>query len=105
MHQMKILFFIETTPFVYSSEGLRPYARELYYRVQTFISDEIAPKEKQMMRERGENERWTVHPIIEELKVRVVTEKFLNSDNLFLFGFTLKLIQHLVKRFIRGMFI
>lgn len=76
MHQMKILFFIEPTPFVYSSEGLRPYARELYYRVQTFISDEIAPKEKEMMRERGENERWTVHPIIEELKVSVVTEKF-----------------------------
>ena len=76
MNQMKMLFFIETAPFVYSTEGLQPYARELYDRVKTFISDEIAPKEKEMMKERGENERWSVHPIMEELKVSVVTKKF-----------------------------
>lgn len=56
---------------MYSAEGLRPYARKLYDRVKTFISDEIAPKEKEMTKERGENERWTVHPIMEELKVSV----------------------------------
>lgn len=71
---MKILFFIETAPFVYSAEGLRPYARKLYDRVKTFISDEIAPKEKEMTKERGENERWTVHPIMEELKVSVFSQ-------------------------------
>ena len=50
-------------------EGLRPPVRKLYDELIGFLDQHVYPNEKEIMEQRPEHERWTVHPLLEQLKV------------------------------------
>lgn len=50
-------------------EGLRPPVRHLYNELVSFLDEHVYPNEKEIMELRPEHEKWTVHPLLEQLKV------------------------------------
>ena len=54
---------------ILSVEGLRPPVRKLYNELVTFLDEHVYPNEKEIMEIRPEPDRWTVHPLLEQLKV------------------------------------
>ena len=54
---------------IFSVDGLRPPVRALYNDLVKFLDEEVYPIEKEIMAERPEEVRWTVNPLMNELKV------------------------------------
>ena len=54
-----------------SVSALRPYAKDMYKRMREFIEKEIMPVEVEffMHATKAEN-KWTINPLLEELKVK-----------------------------------
>lgn len=62
--------------FIFNIEALRPDVRGVYDQLVNFLNKEVYPKENEIMGvDRPVDERWTVNPVIEELKVRLLTFK------------------------------
>ncbi len=53
-------------------EALSPKAREVYKKVKAFIETEVLPVEEEITEYHSGDKQWTVHPKIEELKVKCI---------------------------------
>eukprot|EP00111_Clytia_hemisphaerica_P016518 TCONS_00048981-protein len=63
---------------IFSIDGLRPPVRKIYDDLIQFLDTEVYPREKEIMAERPESVRWTVHPLIEELKEKAKSQGLWN---------------------------
>ncbi|XP_057314737.1 acyl-CoA dehydrogenase family member 10-like isoform X2 [Hydractinia symbiolongicarpus] len=63
---------------IFDVSGLRPKVQHLYSQVNKFMKDEIYPIEKEMFVERSPEQKWTVHPKLEELKEKAKSQSLWN---------------------------
>lgn len=55
---------------IFSPEGLAPPVRELYGRLKRFMQQHVYPAEPELQRHQASADRWSPHPMVEELKVK-----------------------------------
>lgn len=63
---------------VFSPEGLSPAARELYERLARFMQQHVYPAEPELQRHQASADRWSPHPLVEDLKEKAKAEGLWN---------------------------
>lgn len=63
---------------VFSVEGLSPWARDLYDRLQRFMEQHVFPLEPELQRHQASVDRWTPSMLIEDLKEKAKAEGLWN---------------------------
>ncbi|XP_004595440.2 acyl-CoA dehydrogenase family member 10 [Ochotona princeps] len=63
---------------IFSPEGLAPPVRELYERLRRFMQQHVYPAEPELQRHQASADRWSPHPMVEELKEKAKAEGLWN---------------------------
>lgn len=74
VHLFLLVGFL-TAQMVYDVRGLSERAQQLYKSVNEFMIEYIYPVERELTEHSLSKDRWTVHPLIEELKVSLEGEE------------------------------